>query len=131
VAQVLAAAVLVEAAADAAGQDHRIEEGDVHQDADAAPDAAVAGHLQAAPGFQPEEVIAMTIFQAKVDGFVVLQVEIEPTDTAADDRGCFVERNLGGRAVAIHQEHATDQRGDQRQTFHHCRFPRIKTGDPN
>src|SRR3546814_7596335 len=59
-------AVLIEAWSEAAGQHHGIEDGDVDEDADAAPDGAVGSDLHAAPGLQPQEVLVVAVLQAKI-----------------------------------------------------------------
>src|SRR3546814_12785425 len=76
--QVLAVAVLIEAWSEAAGQHHGIEDGDVDEDADAAPDGAVGSDLHAAPGLQPQEVLVVAVLQAQICRLVVLHLEVIP-----------------------------------------------------
>src|SRR3546814_8050112 len=82
--QVLAVAVLIEAWSEAAGQHHGIEDGDVDEDADAAPDGAVGSDLHAAPGLQPQEVLVVAVLQAKICRLVVLHLEVRSEEHTSE-----------------------------------------------
>src|SRR3546814_12726034 len=95
--QVLAVAVLIEAWSEAAGQHHGIEDGDVDEDADAAPDGAVGSDLHAAPGLQPQEVLVVAVPQAKICRLVVLHLEVIPADPGPEHRRRVVNGDPGRR----------------------------------
>src|SRR3546814_2621538 len=92
--EILAAAFDPEARGEAAGQHHTVEEGDVDQHADAAPDAAVGSNLQPAPRLQVQEVFAVAILQAEVDRVVILMSQVVPAGANADHSRRLVQANL-------------------------------------
>src|SRR3546814_17117880 len=116
--QVLAVAVLIEAWSEAAGQHHGIEDGDVDEDADAAPDGAVGSDLHAAPGLQPQEVLVVAVLQAKICRLVVLHLEVIPADAGADHRRRVVHGDLGRRRRASGHERSASQRPNEYTPFH-------------
>src|SRR3546814_2143708 len=116
--QVLAVAVLIEAWSEAAGQHHGIEDGDVDEDADAAPDGAVGSDLHAAPGLQPQEVLVVAVLQAKICRLVVLHLEVIPADAGAEHRRRVVHGDLGRRRRASGHERSASQRPNERSEEH-------------
>src|SRR3546814_16422565 len=111
--QVLAVAVLIEAWSEAAGQHHGIEDGDVDEDADAAPDGAVGSELHAAPGLQPQEVLVVAVLQAKICRLVVLHLEVIPADAGAEHRRRVVHGDLGRRRRPSGHERSASQRPNE------------------
>src|SRR3546814_17127557 len=86
VAEILAATFDPEARGEAAGKHHAVEEGDVDQHADAAPDAAVGRNLQPAPRLQVQKVLAVAKLQAELARLVILMNHAVPAWATAAHR---------------------------------------------